>query len=437
MRVHFWGTRGSLPTPGPTTLRFGGNTSCVDVRAADGTYVILDCGTGARQLGTTLPAVNSSPINLFLTHTHWDHIQGFPFFAPAYLPSTSLDIYAGTNFEHSLEEALSGQMQHTYFPVRLSDLQAQIAIHEIGEGAYTIGGLTLLAQHLNHTAPCLGYRLEAGGVSVAYVTDHEPFLWTGADAGPAKRLLHPGDHRHAEWLAGVDLLIHDAQYTDAEYPDKRHWGHSPAEYVVDLAIIAGVKRLALFHHDPDRADLALADLARRMQQRVRDNRSDLEVIAAAEGLDLDFPESAATGQVAETRTQAVDTRGRRILLVGGNETELAAVQRALEPDGYRFAICSSVEHLDSELTRQRWDLIISLARAPSEGASGRLIERLRAATRVGDHPLIAMASEAESDAAEALSFNTDFVPYPMNVPMLRVRVRAWLLRSMSNRPVRR
>jgi phosphoribosyl 1,2-cyclic phosphodiesterase len=166
MRVHFWGTRGSVPAPGSATTRFGGNTSCVEVLAADGTCVVLDCGTGARELGLALLAAGPPPIHLLLTHTHWDHIQGFPFFAPAYLPGTILNVYATSGLERTLEEALAGQMQHTYFPVRLSELRAQIAVHEVGEGTFSLGGITIHTQYLNHTAPCLGYRLEAGGVSI-------------------------------------------------------------------------------------------------------------------------------------------------------------------------------------------------------------------------------------------------------------------------------
>ena len=229
MRGRFWGTRGSVPAPGPATTRFGGNTSCVEVLTADGTCLVLDCGTGARELGLALLAAGPPPIHLLLSHTHWDHIQGFPFFAPAYLPGAILDVYASPGLERPLEEALSGQMQHPYVPVRLSELRAQIAVHEVGEGTFRMGGVTIHPQYLNHTTPCLGYRLEAGGVSVVYATDHEPFWWEGPKAAPAERLLHPGDRRHVEWLAGADLVIHDGQFTDAEYPAKRNWGHSSAE----------------------------------------------------------------------------------------------------------------------------------------------------------------------------------------------------------------
>ena len=275
---------------GRSTVRFGGNTPCVEVLAADGTSIVLDCGTGARELGLALVATNASTVNLLLTHTHWDHIQGFPFFAPAYRSGARLNIYAASDPAFSVEEMLAGQMRPVYFPVSWDELSARLAVHEVKESIFSIGSITVRAQLLNHSSPCLGYRLESEGLSVVYATDHEPFWWEGSEVGPAERLRHEGDRHHAEWLAGADLLIHDAQYTDAEYAVKRKWGHSPVEYATDLAILAGVKRLALFHHDPARTDQAMIQLVRHMHCRVRDRGSNLDVVAAAEGLDIELPD---------------------------------------------------------------------------------------------------------------------------------------------------
>jgi phosphoribosyl 1,2-cyclic phosphodiesterase/CRP-like cAMP-binding protein/CheY-like chemotaxis protein len=438
MRVRFWGTRGSVPAPGPATTRFGGNTSCVEVLTADGTCLVLDCGTGARELGLALLAAGPPPIHLLLTHTHWDHIQGFPFFAPAYLPGTILNVYASPGLESTLEEALSGQMQHTYFPVRLSELRAEIAVHEVGEGTFRIGGVTIHTQYLNHTTPCLGYRLEAGGVSVVYATDHEPFWWEGPKAAPAERLLHPGDRRHVEWLAGADLVIHDAQYTDAEYPAKRNWGHSSAEYATDLATLAGVKRLVLFHHDPTRTDQMVGRFAQRMLRRARKHGSTLDVIAAAEGLDLELPEMAATPPGSVAGTRSVVTRGCSVMLAGSDDVELAAVRRALEPDGYRFVSAECVDHLGDELARERPHLLI-LAPRLDEASPVALAQRLRTSSPVGDLPIIIPAREVGPEAAGLLSLGTDIVLRPWSAPMLRARLRAWLGRSTAlqqARPVR-
>ncbi|MBI3329515.1 MAG: cyclic nucleotide-binding domain-containing protein [Nitrospinae bacterium] len=437
MRVRFWGTRGSIPAPGRDTARFGGNTSCVEVLAADGTCLVLDCGTGARGLGLALLATDPPPIHLLLSHTHWDHIQGFPFFAPAYVPGTILDVYAAPGLERTLEEALAGQMQHTYFPVRLNDLRAQMAVHEVGEAPFLVGGVTVRAQYLNHPAPCLGYRMEAGGVSIIYATDHEPFCWDGPEASPAERLLHPGDRRHVEWLTGADLVIHDAQYTDAEYPAKRNWGHSSMEYITDLAVLAGVKRLVFFHHDPTRTDRALAQLAQRMRRRVRKHGSGLEIIIAAEGLALEVPEGIASPQSAAPGSRPIDTHGRSILLAGGDTHELAAVQQALEPDGYRFLPASSLARLHDELARERPAMLI-LAPAPGEGSPVELAERLRSENVVGDLPIIVLAHEVGVDTVRLLGVGTEVVSRPWGAPMLRARLRAWfagLTPHQLSRPV--
>ncbi len=435
MRVRFWGTRGSVPTPGPATTRFGGNTSCVEVVAADGTCVVLDCGTGARELGLALLAEGPPTLHILLTHTHWDHIQGFPFFAPAYLPGAIVNVYATSGLERTLEEALSGQMQHTYFPVRLSELRAQIAVHEVGEGTFRVGEITIRTQYLNHTSPCLGYRLEAGGVSVVYATDHEPFWWEGPKAAPAERLLHPGDRRHVEWMAGADLVIHDGQFTDAEYPAKRNWGHSSVEYATDLAILAGVKRLVLFHHDPTRADQVVARMAQRMLRRARKQGSNLDIIAAAEGLDLELPESAASQPGIVDGTRPVVTHGCSVMLAGGDEAELAAVRRALEPDGYRFVLAGAVDHLGDELARERPDLLI-LAPRLDEDSPVALAQRVRTGSMVGNLPIIIPAREVGPDAAGLLSLGTDIVLRPWSAPMLRARLRAWLGRSALLQPAR-
>ena len=292
MKLRFWGTRGSIPVAGRTTVRYGGNGVCVQAQSDEGTHIVFDCGTGARPLGLTWPAAAPSALHLLLSHYHWDHVQGLPFFDPAYHHGTQLHVYGPKGVNETMDAVLAGQMRRSHFPVQWKDLRAQLVTHEIDEGVLHIGGCTIRAQWLNHTSPCLGYRLEAGSASVVYATDHEPFAWAGAASDLAARLHHPGDRRHAEWLAGTDLLIHDAQYTDTEYATRRGWGHSPVEYIVDIAIVAGVRRLALFHHDPARLDQQLTQLVRQMRRRTREQGSPLEIIAAAEGLELVVPERA-------------------------------------------------------------------------------------------------------------------------------------------------
>jgi len=234
--VRFWGTRGSIAVPGERTAKYGGNTSCVEVRTDDGTIIVLDCGTGARELGHHLLQSAPQPlrIHLFIGHTHWDHIQGFPFFGPAFHPNTELNIYAHSGFHRRVEDAIAGQMQYSYFPVRLHDLRSRIHFTELDEGFFRIGEVLVQTQHLNHTAPTLAYRISSHETTLAYVTDHEPY-WKPT----ARGFHHPGDQRHVAFLEGADLIIHDAQYSDEEYAGKIGWGHSTVEYATDVALAAG------------------------------------------------------------------------------------------------------------------------------------------------------------------------------------------------------
>jgi phosphoribosyl 1,2-cyclic phosphodiesterase len=279
MRVTFWGTRGSVPTPGPSTVRYGGNTSCVQVATTAGTCLILDSGTGIRELGLHL-AQQGAPISahLMLGHTHWDHISGFPFFTPGFQPGNRLAIYGARDPEHSLRDVLAVQMHSTYFPVPLSDLGADITFSELAEDRIRIDDATIRTHFLNHTSPCLGYRIEADGVSVAYVTDHEPYPAAGNGQD-----LTADDRRLVEFVHGVDLLIQDAQYTAEEYTARRGWGHGSSDYVIDIAVAAGVRRVALFHHEPTHTDADIDRMLHAGRVRAREAGSAVEVFGAIEG----------------------------------------------------------------------------------------------------------------------------------------------------------
>src|SRR5688572_31268109 len=340
MRVRFWGTRGSIATPGPGTNHFGGNTSCVGVTTASGDLLVLDCGTGAHPLATQLMARGGKPINanILLGHTHWDHIQGFPFFSPAFVKGNSAAIYGPEGSSTSLRDVLAGQMEFTYFPVELSQLPAAITYHELTEGIHAIGGARVAAQFLNHPAMTLGYRIEADGVAVVYLVDHEPFsddLWrAGAEPGRIESILHEGDRRHARFMADADLVIHDAQYTPEEYPAKKTWGHSTYDYVVQIAAAAGVRRLALTHHDPEHDDDFVADIERRARALALQLGAGLEVFCAYEGCELAIePRAALKPFVAAESSQPSVARGRfYILAVDDQPDMLAMIVRALQED---------------------------------------------------------------------------------------------------------
>jgi phosphoribosyl 1,2-cyclic phosphodiesterase len=253
LAVRFWGVRGSLASPGPHTLHTGGNTSCVEVDCA-GEKVIFDLGTGLRSLGDSLLKKGPVKAHIFVSHYHWDHIAGLPFFAPAYDPKSELVIHGATRRGRDVRQILSGQMLDPYFPVDLGILSARLQFVTLNDGglARLSKGLTVRAAELNHPGGALGFRLEYAGRVVVYATDFEH----GTDA----------DERLVELAQDADLLIFDAQYTPAEYegkgePAKRGWGHSTYAVGADLASRAGVKKLALYHHAPNRDDKGVAKLA--------------------------------------------------------------------------------------------------------------------------------------------------------------------------------
>src|SRR5215831_9177476 len=329
MQVRFWGTRGSIPTPGHRTAVYGGNTSCVEIRTNDGTMIVLDCGTGVRPLGLDMMRRGGSHrIHLLIGHAHWDHIQGFPFFTPAFLPGNELNIYGSAAFQRSLEDTLAGQMQYSYFPVKLQDLASRIHYNELEEGFFRIGEVLIETQYLNHTAPTIGYRVSADGATVAYVTDHEPFWNSGGLA-----VHHPGDQRHIDFLRGADLVIHDAQYTSEEYASKLGWGHSPTDYATDAAMAAGVSRLALFHHDPIHDDDALKRIEEAQRARVNSAVSTMDVFAAAEGMAFDVVGKGSGKTIVDV--SALERRhiaGGRVMVVTTHHSDVSALEQVLAED---------------------------------------------------------------------------------------------------------
>ena len=437
MRVRFWGTRGSIATPGRGTNHFGGNTSCVEVTTASGEVLILDCGTGARPLASTLMAPGRRPIhtNILIGHTHWDHIQGFPFFVPAFVQGNSVAIHGPQGSRGSLHEVLAGQMQFPYFPVELNQLPAAMSYHELTEGIHTIGGTRVAAQFLNHPAMTLGYRIEADGVAVVYLVDHEPFsddLWrAGAEPGRIESILHEGDRRHARFMADADLVIHDAQYTPEEYPAKKTWGHSTYEYVVQIAAAAGVRKVALTHHDPGHDDDFVGDMERNARALARDVGTELEVFCAYEGCELLLePRSAAKPFLSADPVQASFAQRKfDILVVDDHPDTLTLIVRALQEEQYVVTKATTGAEALRKIEVQVPDLLVlDYKMSGMDGLAVMKTLRARPATR--DLPVLMLTAMTDEPSTRA-GFDagvTDYVTKPFSIPQLTARVRACLAR---------
>ena len=264
MTIRFWGVRGSIASPGPKTVRYGGNTTCIEIRTDDNELLILDAGTGIFPLSQTLLAEMPLTANVLLSHTHWDHIQGLPFFVPNFVPGNTLRLHGAFDpiSGNGVEQAMSVQLQYSYFPVREAELKARIEyVTLMPEESLRIGSATITPFMLNHPVINFGYRIEAGGKSVFFTGDHEP----------PQNIYAPGDADHAEYqqfldereraivraMQGVDVLIADSSYTAAEYPGKRGWGHGSFASSIDYARRAGARVLFCTHHEPTRSDDSL------------------------------------------------------------------------------------------------------------------------------------------------------------------------------------
>ena len=277
--VKFWGTRGSIATPGRSTMRYGGNTSCVEMRCGE-TLLMFDCGTGAREMGAALSQEfldRELNIHLLVSHTHWDHIQGFPFFSPAYLPNANITIYSARGCDKRLDKIFTGQMDASYFPVSMSDMRANLRFVEL-DGELTIGDTKITHTYLNHPGITVGFRIETAGKSVAYITDHEPYCRMNGDLDHNRKL----DEQVHQFVAGSDLYIREAQYTDEEYTGKKGWGHSTTSDALRSALQARVRQLALYHHDPTHDDDELDRLVGECQAQIREKGATMSCFAAAD-----------------------------------------------------------------------------------------------------------------------------------------------------------
>ncbi|MEI8093519.1 MAG: response regulator [Spirochaetales bacterium] len=286
-RITLWGTRGSTPVSHPRYIKHGGNTPCLSVQAGDA-MIILDAGTGIRELGQWLLKSPVRKVHLFIGHTHWDHIQGFPFFAPAFDPGFELHIYGAAGFGKNLKSVFQGQLDQDYFPVQLEDMRAKMEFHVLKDTSVKIGGLEVHWEFVNHPGAAVGFKLVSGNRSLAYITDNE-FLegFTGSPVGLTRN--HPSVLPYRpiiDFVTGVDLLIHEAQYTPADYPAKITWGHSSLSNAALLAHLGEVKQWIITHHDPSYDDVALDENLLLTRQILDELGSSLPVSHAYDGLDL-------------------------------------------------------------------------------------------------------------------------------------------------------
>jgi phosphoribosyl 1,2-cyclic phosphodiesterase/CheY-like chemotaxis protein len=432
VRVQFWGTRGSIAKPGPATARYGGNTSCIEVRSALGTLVIIDCGTGAHSLGQNLMSTGAKGLrgHILISHTHWDHIQGIPFFAPLFVPGNQWDIYGPKGLDQSLRETLAGQMQYTYFPVTPDQFEATIHYHDLVEGTFDIEDIKITTHYLNHPALTLGYRLEADGVTIVYCSDHEPHSRSLAGG---QGDIAGQDLRHAEFINGADLLIHDAQYTAAEYPSKVGWGHSSAEYAVKLGQRAQVKRLALTHHDPLRDDDAVDRVLAGIRDRLQTALSPLQVFAAAEGEIIEVQASCSKpserSAVRFPATAPVELAlAERSVLLGIADPGMATVlSEAIRAEGIRFNFFSAIDQALKLINKDRPSLVIL---EHDKGARVDGMASCRAIQEIKDHetPVVMVAEEEDPEAGAATGVS-DWLIKPFTSSYARTKIRAWVLRT--------
>jgi phosphoribosyl 1,2-cyclic phosphodiesterase len=262
MKMTMWGTRGSLASAGPETVRYGGNTACVEVRADDGSRLVLDAGTGIRRLGEAI-GLDNVRLDILLTHLHLDHLQGLGFFAPLFRGAGEVHLWGPPSIRADLHTRLSRYMSPPLFPVRLRDLGPRLVLHDAPIRPTRVGPFTIESALVLHPGPTVGYRIGDGARTIAYLPDHEPALgWRG----PSRTGRWTSGH---DLAAGVDLLIHDAQYTADEYRSRVGWGHSSVDHVLAFAELAGVGRLVTFHHDPGHSDDALDGMHEAMTRQTR------------------------------------------------------------------------------------------------------------------------------------------------------------------------
>ncbi|CAG4882554.1 MBL fold metallo-hydrolase [Georgfuchsia toluolica] len=295
MKIRFWGVRGSIPSPGPKTARYGGNTTCIEVRSDAGELIIIDAGTGIAALSQALLGKLPVKANIFITHTHWDHIHGLPFFLPFFIPGNKVKLHGAFDIitGHGVQQVMEVQMQYSYFPIREAELRAAIEYQtlEIGE-TVTVGDATVSSTLLNHPVVDFGYRVSCNGKSMFFTGDHEPWynIYDLGDEGydEFQAMIDEKQKCMDDFLRGVDVLIVDCSYTTAEYPAKRGWGHGTFAGAIELARRVGAKQLVCTHHEPTRSDDELERVFDEVLQQYPPQPGDSKIMLSYEGLEIDL-----------------------------------------------------------------------------------------------------------------------------------------------------
>ncbi len=432
MHVKFWGTRGSLPKSGPGTIRYGGNTSCVEVRSDRGTLVMIDCGSGAHAFGQELMKSGDMPKrgHMLISHTHWDHIQGFPFFAPLFVPGMEWDIYGPQGLGTSFREALSGQMQYTYFPIGLEQLGATIRFHELVEGYFEIDGIVVRARYLNHPALTLSYRLEVDGASVVYACDHEPH---SRELACCDQPITGGDLDHAEFLSESDLVIHDAQYTPEEFDQRIGWGHSTADYAARVSKYADVRQLALTHHDPVHVDDDIDRMTSDAKQRVLKPGDNLNVIAAGDGQRIDLPKRLTRSRTIPSGWKRADQvpvlhAEATLIYLGGEADEVVAISDALATDGLKVKVFSDQKELFAVVKKAPPSLLILEYGAHDINVNEICRKVRKSKDAVLKKTPILVVGEKEDSSLYKVGV-TGWLLLPFSSEYVRTRISACLLRN--------
>ncbi|QGN53474.1 MBL fold metallo-hydrolase [Novosphingobium sp. Gsoil 351] len=429
MQVRFWGTRGSIAKPGPDTVRYGGNTSCVQVTSPGGTMIIIDCGTGAHDLGQHIlkNRLTGNEGSILISHTHWDHIQGIPFFAPLFVPGNAWTFYAPRGFGDTLRETLAGQMEFTYFPVTLDAFGAKVDYRDLVEQTFDLGDVRITTRFLNHPALTLSYKLECNGATMVYSCDHEPHSHELADG---EGTIHGQDREHSEWFTGADLVIHDAQYTPAEYASKVGWGHSTPQYAVQMCREAGVRKLALTHYDPTRTDAQVDAILEELRAAAPANDR-LEVIGAAEGMILEVTcEGKVPGAAPTAKAPAPKPLPTRIPVV-----RIVGQAPALNDPLHLGLIDEGLQILDEAegeggggLTKTAVGLVV--VKADSLAPDESILDAIeRATSGLESVPPVIVVSDQTKPRELNLPKGADWLKRPFSREFARARMRTALLRN--------